>query len=119
MGKFVLFGFVGMQHPRRWKGTRLNAQHGLLGQEDIEVPSNVGDFIFQRARLAAETSSQISERQQTKIRETYERDLERAARSETLRAMHHDVLMFGTDAFRATQQNVLDNTEKKKKSGQI
>ena len=112
MGRFVLFGFVEMQHPRRWKGTKLNVQHGLFGQADIELPSNVRDFIFQRARLAAETSSQISERQQTKIRQTYERDLERAARSETLRAMHHDVLMFGTDAFRATQRTILDSAKK-------
>ena len=112
MGRFVLFGFVEMQHPHRWKGTRLNVQHGLFGQGDMELPSNVGDFIFQRARLAAETSSQISERQQTKIRQAYKRDLERAARSDTLRAMHHDVLMFGMDAFRATQPTVVDSTKK-------
>lgn len=95
MGKFILFGFVGMQHPHRWKGTRLNVEYGLFGQDDIELPSNVGDFIFQRARLLATTSSQISERQQAKIRKSYERDLNRAARRDTLLAMDHDVLMFG------------------------
>ena len=115
MGKFVLFGFVGMKYPRRWKGTKLHVQQGRFGEHDIELPRNVGDFIFERARLAAARYSQISERQQTKIRRSYERDLDHAARSETLRAMHHDVLMFGMDAFRATQPSVLDNTKKNKK----
>lgn len=118
MGCFVLFGFVGMEYPRRWKGTRLHVQQGRFGQDDIELPSSIGEYICARARFTAEKSSQISERQQSKIRQTYERDLERAAQSETLRAMHHDVLMFGTDAFRATQRTILDNTKKNKEKGQ-
>ena len=114
MGKFVLFGFVAMKYPRRWKGTRLNVQQGRFGERDIELPSGVRDFIFERARLAAEKYSQVSERQQTKIRQSYERDLDRAARSETFRAMHHDVLMFGSGAFEATQPTIRDNTKKNK-----
>ena len=81
MGRFVLFGFVAMKHPRRWKGTRLNIQHGRFGQHDIELPSEVGEFIFGRARLAAEKYSQISKRQQMKIRRSYEQDPDRAAQS--------------------------------------
>ena len=114
MGRFILFGFVAMKYPRRWKGTRLNVQNGRFGQRDIELPSEVGDFIFGRARLAAEKYSQISKRQQTNIRRSYELNPDRAARSGTLRAMHHDVLMFGTDAFRATQPTILDSTKKNK-----
>lgn len=114
MGRFVLFGFVAMPYPRRWKGTRLKVQQGRFGQHDIELPSNVGDFIFQRARLAAKNYSQISKRQQTKIRRSYERNPGRASRSATLRAMHHDVLMFGMDAFQATQPTILDSTKQNK-----
>ena len=114
MGRFVLFGFVAMNYPHRWKGTRLHVQNGRFGQHDIELPSDVRDFILNHARLAAEKSSQISERQQTNIRRSYERDLDRAARSETLRAMHHDVLMFGADAFKATQPAIRDSTKKNK-----
>ena len=114
MGEFVLFGFVAMKYPLHWKGTRLNVQHGRFGQNDVEFPSEVGDFVFGRARLAADKYSQISERQQTKIRRSYERDLDRAARSETFRAMHHDVLTFGSGAFEATQPTIRDNTKKNK-----
>ena len=103
MGRFVLFGFIAFKHPRRWNGTKLHVRHGVFGQRNIELPSNIGDFIFGRARLAAERYSQISEQQQARIRKSYEKDLDRAAQSETLRAMHHDVSMFGKSAFEATQ----------------
>ena len=99
MGKFVLFGFVAMKYPRRWEGTKLHVRHGRFGQHDIELPADVGDFIVERARLAAEKYSQVSERQQTKIRQSYEQDPDRVLRSDTLRAMRHDVLMFGSGAF--------------------
>ena len=112
MGRFVLFGFVEIKHPRRWKGTRLHVQRGRFGQHDIELPSYIGDYLFARARFTAEKSSKISERQQAKIRRSYERDLDRAVRSETLRAMHHDVLMFGTDAFEATLSAIRDSIKK-------
>ena len=114
MGRFVLFGFVEIKHPHRWKGTRLHVQQGRFGQHDIELPSEIGDYLCARARFTAESSSKISERQQTKIRRSYEGDLDRAAQSETLRAMHHDVSMFGTDAFEATQPTIPDNTKKHK-----
>ena len=114
MGKFILFGFVEMEHPRRLKGTKLHVQRGRFGQQDIELPRNFGDFIFGRARLAAKKYSQISERQQTKIRKTYERDPGRAAQSETLRAMDHDVLIFGKSAFEATHPEIRDRTGENK-----
>ncbi|MDA2911945.1 hypothetical protein MYX04_13585, partial [Nitrospiraceae bacterium AH_259_D15_M11_P09] len=103
MGKFVLFGFIENPYPRRWKGTKINANEGRFGVSDIELPSNVGEFIMDRARLAAEKTKQISEKQRVRITETYRKDMDRAADSETIRAMTHDVLLFGDSAFEATQ----------------
>ena len=103
MGRLVLFGFVSMKHPRRWRGTKLHVQHGQFGQQEIELPSDVVEFIFGRARLAADRYSQISDRQQAQIRKSYEHNLDHAIQSETLRAMHQDVSMFGIRAFDATQ----------------
>ena len=91
MGRFVLFGFIAIKHPRRWKGTKLHVRHGLFGQRDIELPSDLRDFIFCRARLVAEKYSQISELQRETIPKSYEQNPDRAAQSDTLRAMHHDV----------------------------
>ena len=104
MGRFVLFGFIKMPHPRRWKGTKLNANEGTFGVMDIELPSSIGTFIIDRARLAAEKFAEISDRQHERIGETYRRDLDRAAESESLRALHHDVLLFGQEAFEITHR---------------
>ena len=114
MGRFVLFGFVAIKHPRRWKGTKLHVRHGQFGQCDIELPSDIGDFIFDRARLAAEKNSQVSQRQLAKIRKSYEQDPDRAVQSETVLAMHHDVSMFGRSAFEATQPNTSEAAKRSK-----
>ncbi len=103
MGRFVLFGFVSMKYPRRWRGTKLHVRRGQFGQQDIELPSDVGEFIVGRAELAADRYSQISDRQQARIRKSYEQNPDHAAKSETLRAMHQDVSMFGMRSFDVTQ----------------
>lgn len=102
MGKFILFGFIENPYPRRWKGTKLNANEGRFGVSDIELPSNVGNFIMDRARLAAEKTKQISEKQRAKINESYRKDIDRAATSESMRAMTQDVLLFGNSMFDVT-----------------
>ena len=103
MGKFILFGFIENPSPRRWKGTKINANEGRFGVRDIELPLNVGEFIMDRARSAAEKTKQISEKQWDRIAETYRKNSDRAANSETIRAMSQDVLLFGNSAFEATQ----------------
>ena len=103
MGRFILFGFIQMTHPRRWKGTKLNAGRGRFGQRDIELPLELRDYIFERARRTAESVSQLSDRQRARIHQSYQRSSERATNSETVRAMDRDVAMFGAEAFHATQ----------------
>ena len=114
MGRFVLFGFVAIKHPRRWKGTKLHVQNGKFGQCDIELPSDIGEFILGRARRAAGRYSQISETQLAKIKKAYEQDPDRAAQSETLHAMQCDVSLFGMSAFEATQPNTRESAHKSK-----
>ena len=109
MGKFILFGFIENSSPRRWKGTKINANEGWFGVRDIELPLNVGEFIMDRARIAAEKTNQISEKQWNRIAETYRKNIDRAANSETIRAMSHDVLLFGDSVFE-------ENQNKKEKS---
>ena len=110
MGRFILFGFVDVKHPRRWKGTKLHVRDGRFGQGDIELPSDAGHFIVERARVLAHKTAQLSERQHQRIRKSYECDLDRAAQSETFRAMHHDVRMFGDSAF-APARDLPPNSE--------
>lgn len=114
MGKFVLFGFVEMPYPRRWKGTKLHVLNGSFGQRDVEMPHIVLDFLFGRARQAAEIYSQISPRQRERIRKSYEQNLDHAVQSETFRALEQDVLFFGKTAFEVTQPEAGKRTKKRK-----
>ncbi len=112
MGRFVLFGFVTMEAPRHWKGTKLHVQRGRFGEQGIELPLTVWDMISGRAQLAAGKYAKISERQQSKIRQSYKKNADRVSKSGTLRAMHQDVLMFGESAFEVTQPTMQDGKEK-------
>ncbi len=103
MGKFVLFGFIKIPHPRQWEGTKLHVRKGSFGEKNIELPSTVGEYLFDRAMRAANSNSKISTRQRARISKSYKQNLDRAVQSETLRALHQDVLLFGNKAFEITQ----------------
>jgi hypothetical protein len=63
------------------------------------VPQNFLVYLTDRARRVAEISSQISTKQRIKIADAFRKNPERAAASETTRALDADVRMFGQGAF--------------------
>jgi hypothetical protein len=63
------------------------------------MPKPFDKFIFERANRAATLKDRISEKQTGKIREAF-LNPERAAQSDSIRAMIHDVNLFGSRAFR-------------------
>ena len=81
MGKFFLLGFIDVLHPRQWRGTKINANRGHIGQTDNIVPSQFWDYLKDEARRYAATHNRISERQRRKIDETMWGDLDRVAQS--------------------------------------
>ena len=104
MGRFMLFSFVDMDDAHLWEGTKLNSKNGLLGEGDKSLPPELLSYIFNRAKSAANTYSQISEFQQEKILQSYGKNPSRVSASETLCAVNQDVLLFGKrSAFEATQ----------------
>jgi hypothetical protein len=64
------------------------------------MPKPFDKFIFERANRAATLKDRISEKQTGKIREAFLNNPERAAQSDSIRAMSHDVNLFGSRAFR-------------------
>ena len=111
MGKLILFGFIDMRYSHNWRGTKLNTEQGRVRTSDIDVPADILEYIYERARRSAARYTQISESQQTKIRQSYEKDMARATNSDTLRAMHQDVLLFGKSAFEFTQASAKATTK--------
>lgn len=104
MGRFILFGFIQIPHPRQWKGTKLSANEGRFGVGHVTLPGNIGPFIMDRARRMAARYAEISDKQRSKMEESFLRDVDRVADSESFRALHQDVLLFGDEAFEIMRQ---------------
>lgn len=99
MGRIVLIGFIEMPNPRQWKGTKLHVKNGVLGSKHYTLPAGFGDYFINKAKRLAKLEKSISAKQQRKIEESYSKDLDRAERSETIKAMDQDVKLFGNKAF--------------------
>jgi hypothetical protein len=100
LGPFIILGFIAMPRPKQWVGTKVNVQGGTIGPRDYVLPKPFDQFMFERANRAATLQERISEKQTAKIAETYKANLDRAAQSDSMRAMHQDVKLFGGSAFR-------------------
>jgi hypothetical protein len=100
LGPFIILGFIAMPRPKQWVGTRVNTHGGTIGPRDYILPKPFDKFIFERAEITATLQQRISGRQTAKIAETYRGNMDRAAQSDSMRAMHQDVELFGRRAFR-------------------
>ena len=98
--KFILVGFIDVPNPKEWVGTKIHVRDGHVGQGNFTLPKEFGDFIFDKCRRYAEIKEEISENQRAKIAASMRKDLERVAGSETFKALHQDVTLFGKEAFR-------------------
>ena len=91
LGPFIILGFIAMPRPKQWVGTRVNTHGGNIGPRNYVLPKPFDKFIFERAESAATLQERISDRQHAKIAETYSGNMDRAAQSDSMQAMHQDV----------------------------
>ncbi len=99
MGRIVLVGFIEMPYPREWKESKLHVKEGVFGSKHYVLPSGFWDYFVNKAERLITVQNSMSEKQWGKIDETYRKDLDRAANSETMKAMDYDVILFGNNAF--------------------
>lgn len=101
MCHILLIGFVEMPYAERWKGSKLNSNGGSVGgQTHYQLPASFWEFVKDRARNASRAYANMSKRQKDKIAEDYhKKDLDEIIKSESFRALHEDVLLFGEAAF--------------------
>ena len=78
----------------------MNTHGGTIGPRNYALPKPFDEFIFDRANRAATLQQRISEKQTATIAKTYRGNMDRAAQSDSMRAMHQDVALFGRRAFR-------------------
>lgn len=101
LGRFIVLGFIEMPKPRQWLGTKVHVKHGVVGPSSYTLPVPFGEYLMDKARRAANVQGKLSEKQNKKIEESYLKDPDRAANSESFRAMSEDVRLFGRRAFRS------------------
>lgn len=100
MCHLLLVGFIEMPSASQWCGTKIHVNRGYVGGKvNYQLPAKFLDFLNDRARIISKSMDTISEKQWGKIFETYRKDLDRAANSESIRAMNFDVDLFEQAAF--------------------
>lgn len=100
IGKFIVIGFVDMDYPKQWVGTKIHVRDGFVGEGDFTLPQPFGDFLFARSNRSSEREDAISEKQQEKIVASMQGNMERTAKSGSFAALDADVRLFGDAAFK-------------------
>jgi hypothetical protein len=94
MGPAVVLGFIQPPTPNNWVGTCISLRNDQLARQ-MSVPAPFVEYFMERAARVLASERQLSPRQRDKINRAIEAHIERAADSETTRAMEADVRMFG------------------------
>lgn len=106
MGRIALFGVISGSNTKNWKGTKMLAKEGVLGN-DCQISINIYEYINDRSNRVAQSLAGISPKQRGKIDSMLRKELQdgpdKLAKSEPFTAMTHDVKLSGKAAFRATR----------------
>lgn len=100
LGRFIIVGFIEMPDVRQWVGTKVHVKHGVVEPKNYTLPVQFSEYFIDKARRAADVRSSISEKQNEKITEAIKADPDKAANSESFRAMLEDMRLFGRDVFK-------------------
>jgi hypothetical protein len=87
LGPFIILGFIALPHPKQWLGTRVYAGHGRIRPRDYIMPTQFGGYLFEKAHNMARMNESLSDTQKNKIAAGFRKNMERAARSESLQAL--------------------------------
>lgn len=99
LGRFLVLGFVYEPDPNRWRGTKINANKGIVEPKEYTLPRPFGEYLNQKAQRMAGLLSSVSDKQQAKIDSAFRKNVDRYIESDAFQAMRADVNMFGDEAF--------------------
>jgi hypothetical protein len=99
LGPFAVFGFIESLYPEQWKGPKVSYRRGWFEPGNYTLPSQLIEFLTERARLTSKAMEKMSPTQQEKVAESISANPDRFVQSGVFRALQRDVEMFGADAF--------------------
>jgi hypothetical protein len=100
VGRFAILGFVQMDYPKQWIGSKVRLRGGVLKPREYVFPVQFGDFLADRAARVWEILDDMSGPQQRQVNETIRSNLDRFTNSDLFKAIQLDVGLFGRAAFR-------------------
>jgi len=103
LGRFAIIGFVHEPNPERWKGSKVDAAHGVIRPRRYELPRAFGGYLTAKAEESHRTLANLSDRQRLKVEAAFRANVDKFVASDAFIAMNADVEMFGDDAFTARE----------------
>jgi hypothetical protein len=99
LGRFVILGFIRLDRPSQWQGTKVHVKTGRIAPRKYTMPKQFFRYLNSKARCAAELQSGISPRQGQKIDRAFRANIDNYIGSDEFIAMENDIRMFGDSAF--------------------
>lgn len=97
---FMFFGFINVNRPREWRGTKLGFGGGVIGGREMKIPGFVyNEFLVPKAKSAQSAQSARSFRRDQRIAEDFRRDPDKIVSSKTFEAFEHDFRLSGDSVF--------------------
>jgi hypothetical protein len=100
LGRFAILGFVQLDYPKQWIGSKVRLRGGVLKPREYIFPIQFGEYLADRATRVWSVMDKISEPQQRKVDEAIRSDLDWFANTDLFKAIQLDVEMFGRAALR-------------------
>lgn len=94
---FFIIGFIEVK-KKQWIGSKIHLKHGIVGPAKYELPDLLWGYIKNEALKCQRHNDQLSEKQRKIINESYKTSMDRAVKSETIKAMTQDIILFGEKA---------------------
>lgn len=108
MGHLILFGFIQEDTSKRWKGTKLHVNKGLIMPRVYRIPNYIAIYFNEQANKAAEALASVSPKQSQIIQKAFQENVDELANSEIFRALQYDVYHSGKNAFKVTESEEAD-----------
>ncbi len=95
----LIIGFIKIDRPNDWKGTKVHVKSGILGSDEYVVPEFIFDHLIEKAERSDKIKDNISDKQTTKIEKTARNNIDRVISSGSLDALKGDINIHGDKVF--------------------
>jgi hypothetical protein len=99
LGRFIVLGFVNEPNLKQWRGSKINANQGIIQPQKYVLPRPFWEYVNNKAKRMADLFESISDKQADKVEETFKKNIDKYVGSDAFQAMSADISMFGDNAF--------------------